>query len=138
MNSRLRRKLVDAITPELAPGETIELAGRGRVATAPKSGVGAAASAVAKVNARGQLRRERFLVLTDRRFLIVAPSRGFQPTSNIVGAIDREHLSAARLTGGLMASLDVSDESTTLRLTFPLPDRTFAKELAASLGVQAA
>jgi len=49
--------------------------------------------------------------------------------------IDREHLSAARLTGGLMASIDVGDESPTLRLTFPLPDRTFAKELVTSLGV---
>ncbi|HEY3715876.1 MAG TPA: hypothetical protein VGL39_15225 [Jatrophihabitantaceae bacterium] len=135
MNSRLRRKLIDAITSELAAGESIELTGRGRVATAPHSAVGAAASAIAKVNTVGQLRRERFLVLTDRRFLLVAPSRGYQPTSKIVGVIDREHLSAARLTGGLLASIDVGDGSTTLRLTFPLPDRTFAKELAAALGV---
>jgi hypothetical protein len=136
MNSRLHRKLVDAVTPGLAEGETIELAGRGRVAAVPKSAIGTAASAVAKVNARGQLRRERFLVLTNQRFLIVAPSRGYQPTSNVVGALDRQKLAASRLTGGLMASVDVGDEATALRLTFPLPDRKFAKELAAALGPQ--
>jgi hypothetical protein len=115
------------------------LTGRARVSAVPVGTVSTAVP-VGWQNSNGANRSEAFLVLTDRRLLLLEPGMLSRPTSKLRREIPREVLSMLRFKRGVISTIDLSlgDDVPGVRLRFPRIDRRVADELAALLDVQLA
>ncbi|WP_426564357.1 hypothetical protein ACPPVT_00300 [Angustibacter sp. McL0619] len=137
MHIKQHARLTKAVAPALEPGELAQLTGRARVTTVPTGTLGKAA-AVARENSRSANRAEAFLVLTDRRLLVLETSMMSRPTSKVRRAIPRDALSLLRFKRGVVSTIDLALENDEdgVRLRFPRPDRQVADELAALFDVE--
>jgi hypothetical protein len=121
-----RDRLVRLVSPTLEPGERAEFTGIARLSPVSSSGR----------RARG----EAFVVLTDRRLMVIGKGFASRPTPRVSWVIARDDISPLRFTRGVQSciDLDVAHEPSALRLTFPRAERAEAEWLASALDLRAA
>ena len=137
MHSKQHERLTRAVAPALEPGELTQLTGRARVSALPVGSLGRAV-AVTRQGSASAYRAEAYLVLTDRRLLVLETGALSRPTSKVRQAIPRNVLTLLRFKRGPASTIDLAlgDDTSGVRLRFPRPDRQVADQLAALLDVQ--
>ncbi|MER5730796.1 hypothetical protein ABT084_21125 [Streptomyces sp. NPDC002138] len=142
LNARRQRQAFDAVTPLLAPGESVELitcanvgtvSVRRQVATAVVVGVMSAGTLMATVRPR-----QMYVILTDRRLAFFDASTSTGKPGQLLIDLQRPHVSAGVPKKGmlgltLVTELVVAGQSDGLKLTFPAPCREEGRQLTSIL-----
>jgi hypothetical protein len=146
--SKHHEQLLRLLSPSLEPGERPEFTGLARVSAVPPqeladgSGSGPTTSPSRSSASRSVARTkdEAFVVLTDRRMMVIGKGFASRPTPRVSWVIAREDIRPLRFTRGVRSSieLDVARELSPVRLTFPRAEREDAERLAAALDLPAA
>src|SRR4051794_34088826 len=98
MHIKQHQRLVKAVAPSLEPGELTQLTGRARVTTVPALSSGSTVAVAVKSPAA--VSADAFLVLTDRRLLVLETGALSRPSSRVRQAIPRGELTLLRFKRG--------------------------------------
>ena len=135
MHTKLHDRLVRAVEPTFEPGERAEFTGIARVTSARRNAMVRVAQRKKVAAEEAIARAEAYLVLTDRRMLVVGKGFAARPRTKVLWVIPRSEISPLRFQRGILSSIDlgVSSESGDVRLTFPRNERREADRLALAL-----
>ncbi|MFF4364504.1 hypothetical protein [Streptomyces sp. NPDC001594] len=142
LNVKRRRQTLDAVTPLLAHGESVELVTcanvgsvsvRRQVATAVVVGVFSAGTMTASVRPR-----QMYIVLTDRRLLFFDASTSTGRPGRLLMDLPRPYVSAGVPRKGmlgltLVTELVLAGQDQGLKLAFPTPCRTEGRQFTEAL-----
>jgi hypothetical protein len=136
--TKQRDQLLRLVSSSLEPGERAQFTGLARVSAVPPAESRSASATRSGV--RSRTKDEAFVVLTDRRMMVIGKGFGSRPTARVSWVIPRADIRPVRFTRGVQSSidLDVVRERSAVRLTFPRAERDDAERLAAALDLPAA
>jgi hypothetical protein len=139
VNEKNRARLIELTTPLLGEGERVELTCTSNIGTVSVKRQVATAAAVAVLSAGTLMAavrpKTRYVVLTDRRLLLFDMAPSGRPAAPLVAQLARSALSSSNFKTSVRVTFDllIDGQDKAIRMMFPLPGRSDARQLADAL-----